>query len=55
MAEWAGPLVGAGCGSLEFPSGLVFESVVVATEGGEVFQVGGSAFGVGDGVVDVAF
>ncbi|HLF43562.1 MAG TPA: hypothetical protein VJA46_08565 [Acidimicrobiia bacterium] len=39
----------------EFPAGFVFELVVVAAEGGQVFQVGGSALGVGDGVVDVAF
>lgn len=39
---------------LVFPEVLVSSGVVVAAEGDEVADAGGSAFGVGDAVVEVA-
>ena len=53
VSEWACPLGGAVGEGLVGPS-VVSEAVVAAAHGGEVVGVGGSVFGPGGGVVEVA-
>jgi len=54
VAESAGPEVVAAGEGLVFPSGLVADAVVVAAGGDEMVDPGGSAFGPGDPMVEIA-
>lgn len=44
VAEWRGPLVVAGSGSFQSPTGRVFELVVVTAERSQVVHFGWTAF-----------